>query len=367
MIDEKICGWLMDNADTPIRYRVARELLRDAGQAKRIEGALLEHPVAARWLRDLKPEIPPMNTNCVEHGSFDFCLENAMLKAVRLGLHGGMPRVSDAVRYYVDDMKNAKAPYRDARGQPSQTGRPQFAILTANILSLAGIADEHTRRYMMGSLDEMYNFVKQKIYEIYLDNVEKSRLTSVPKVWKNSRPFIKPELVGEYGFGYPLIYDIVGMHMLYSRDDPAANAKIDDIIAYISTDEFHEKTADGYGILVDGGGAYHSMGWDPKYPGWFDAGQYINEGNMARLLFFAEHIAKYPPARRTGWFTDLLGCLEKYRTDAGTYVFPGGWLKESVGYAVMGFHMSFGENRRGKNWREIESTFYMQLLLQNAA
>jgi len=28
----------------------------------------------------------------------------------------------------------------------------------------------------------------------------------------------------------------------------------------------------------------------------------------------------------------------------------------------MGRHLSFGENRRKKNWREIESTFYMQLL-----
>lgn len=27
MISEKVCDWLMDNADAPIRYRVASELL----------------------------------------------------------------------------------------------------------------------------------------------------------------------------------------------------------------------------------------------------------------------------------------------------------------------------------------------------
>jgi hypothetical protein len=32
----------------------------------------------------------------------------------------------------------------------------------------------------------------------------------------------------------------------------------------------------------------------------------------------------------------------------------------------MGSHLSYGENRRKKNWAEIEATFYMQLLSRDA-
>jgi len=83
------------------------------------------------------------------------------------------------------------------------------------------------------------------------------------------------------------------------------------------------------------------------------------------LLFFAQYIVKYPVAAKSKWYCDLLDYIENYRTDAGTYLFPAGWLKESAGYAVQGHHKSFGENRRKKNWREIESTFCVLLLQQN--
>jgi hypothetical protein len=35
MTNTAICGWLMDNADAPIRYRTARELLNDDQTAKK--------------------------------------------------------------------------------------------------------------------------------------------------------------------------------------------------------------------------------------------------------------------------------------------------------------------------------------------
>ena len=155
------------------------------------------------------------------------------------------------------------------------------------------------------------------------------------------------------------------MFRLYDLKDPAVNQKINDIIDYISTDEFHAKIEDGYGILISGVKKYHGQGWDPKYPGWFDVAGYMENDNVPKLLFYAQNIAKYPSARKTKWFNDLTNYLEKYKTDNGTYLFPKEWLKESQGYAVQGHYISFGENRRKKNWHEIESTFYVQLLCKN--
>jgi len=90
----------------------------------------------------------------------------------------------------------------------------------------------------------------------------------------------------------------------------------------------------------------------------------LNGQYAPKLLFFAQFISKYPTARKTKWFVDLLSYIDKFKTDEDTYIFPSGWLKETQGYAVMGSHLSFGENRRNKKWREIESTFYVQLLRQ---
>ena len=368
MINIKICEWLMDNADAPIRYRVARELLCDEKAAEKIEKELLENREVQYWLSILKPQTPPQHWS-MEHGSFDFCLENALPKIVKLGLHGGFSQLRDALIYYIDKMKRVESlDFYIGKMQniavSYRKGQLFFAVLIANLLSLANINDESTLKFMLGSLDEMYNFTQKKIYDIYLDEEERKKLKNIPKNWRNTDFFIKPELVRKYGFSYPLIYDIVGMHRLYDLKNSEVDNKINEIISYLSTDEFHNKISDGYGILVEEDGRYHGMGWDPKYPGWYGLSQYMNSGNIPKLLFFAENISKYSPATTTKWFNDLLLYLENYKTETGTYLLPSKWLKESVGYAVQGHHLSFGENRRKRNYLEIESTFYVQLLQQ---
>lgn len=354
MADTAVCGWLMDCADVPIRYRVARELLGDTKTAKKLENELLGHPAAGLWLRNLKPQTPPQS-RWMEHGSFDFCLENAILKAVQLGLHGGLPQLTDAAGYSLAKMERAAS---------LETARKDFitAVLTANLLSLAQVEHDAVLRFMLKSLDEMHRFIKQQSFAIYLDAEERGRLTGVPACWKGREHFIRPELVREYGYAYPLLYDIAGMHSLYRLRDPAVDRKIDDIIRFIAADAFHESIEDGYGIVPEGKGKYIAMGWDPKAPGWFGVAGYLQSGSVPKLLFYALHASRYPALRQSRWFGELLRCLGAYRTDAGRYAFPAEWLPEKTGYAVLGSHLSFGENRRKKSWREIESTFFMQLL-----
>ena len=350
MIDNKICDWLMDNADVPIRYRVARELLKDEKYAAKIESELFEHKEVQKWMKLLKPELPvKYSLGYMEHGSFDFCFENALLKLVQLGLHGNFEQITNAVGYY--------------------TSHNKFdGIAMANLFLMANINNEAASKHILGRLDKMYNFTKQGIYDIYISEEEKKKLTGIPKNWKNKN-FIRPELFKD-GYSYPLIYDILGLHRLYNIKNLEIDEKINGVIDYISTDKFHAKIQDGYGILISGRYAsgnpqYHGMGWDPKYPGWFEIQDYMENINAPKLLFFAQNILKYPPAKKTKWFSDLINYLDKYKLDSGNHIFPKDWLKESQGYAVQGHHISFGENRRKKIWLEIESTFYMQLLQQN--
>lgn len=366
MLDTKISEWLLNNADDPIRYRVVRELLKDDIMTESFETKLLQNSCVQIWINNLKPNIPPQHWS-MEHGSFDFCLENALPKIVGLGLHGGLPQVTEALSYYIRKMQNIQnldfyVGKMNNIAVENRKGKNFFPILIANFLSSADVIDNNILKFLLGSLNEMYSFVEKKIYDIYLAEDERKKLKKVPKNWKNTEYFIRPDLIREYGFSFPFIYDIVGLSSLYKLKNHEIDKKIDTIISYIATDEFHNKMSNGYGILVEEDGKYHGMGWDPKFPGWFSVSEYIKTENVPKLLFFALHISKYHIARKTKWFCDLLEYLEKYRTETGTYIFPKEWLKESQGYAVQGHHISFDENRRKKNWCEIESTFYMQLL-----
>jgi len=353
MTDEKLCEWLLACADTPIRCRVLRELLCDEKAAEKLEPELFQNPVVALWLKNLRPQNPQHRS--MAHGSFDFCLENALLKLVRLGLHCGQKPMVEALRFYT------------LKSDGEASGGQEFlAIITANLLSAAGTDDEFCHRFMLDRLDRMCEFAKAANFDIYLDEAGREMLKGVPAIWRNSEHFIAPDILRKYGYSLPFVYDIVGVYTLYALNNPEIDKKIDFLISLIATDEFHRKIADGYGILVGDGKKYHHMGWDPLFPGWFGAAKFMESGNPSKLLFFAENVANYPSAVKTRWFSGLIDYLETYRTPRGTYLFPTSWLREERGYAVLGHHLSFGENRRKRGWSEIESTFFM-LLLKRAA
>ncbi len=355
MIDQKVCEWLVENGDVTTRYRVYNELFCLENEADKLMGELLENEKVVYWLNALKPEIPPQHR--MHHGSFDYNFENAMLKCSQLGLHASFEKVRDAVGYYFEYINN---------NLPYQCTRPSaFLInLSANLLMNAEFQDAVILEFLLTRLDDIYRFVSQKNHDIYICDEERKKLKAVPKNWKNSK-FIKPDITSVHGFCYPLIYDIVGMHKLYQLKNPEVDRKIDEIIGYISNDEFNSKIQNGYGILIFGDKKYYGMGWDPKYPGWFDVRAYMQTIYAPRVLFFAEYFSNYPIAINTKWFGELLAYLEEFKTESGTYIFPAKWLKEQTGYAVGGNHISFGENRKKKNWAEIESTLYMQLLQKN--
>ncbi|MBE0600206.1 MAG: hypothetical protein IH607_00345, partial [Firmicutes bacterium] len=316
----------------------------------------LSHPLAALWLQHLSPHEPAQH-RWMEHGSFDFCLENAALKLVQLGLHGGLPQVRDAVGYYLAKMEHA------AQQMPV---RQDFvsAILTANVLSLLQVESDAVSRFMLQSLEEMADFAVRGDLDIYLSAEERRSLTGIPACWTTQKSFIKPELIRECGYAFPLLYDIVGMHSLYRLGNREVDRQIDTVVRWIAADAFHLAIDDGYGILVTGKRSYLAMGWDPKCPGWCSVTDYIQNKPVPQLLLYALHASRYPAMRQTGWYGDFLKTLEGYRTVGGRYAFPAPWLLEAKGYAVLGRHLSFGENRRKKNWREIESTFYMHFLRQ---
>ncbi|MCL2137567.1 MAG: hypothetical protein FWH40_08665 [Coriobacteriia bacterium] len=366
MLDIKACEWLLEKADAPIRYRVLRELLDEQAEATSIEPELMANPTVQAWLAKLPPQ-SGSDTRFPEHGSFDHLLENALLKSVQLGLHAKIPQVAQAIAFYLQKVENAPpGPSRNKYEGAYGFYDSFIYIMTVNLLAALAPDDRFVLDNLLGCMDSLHGFTSEGSYDIYVDDKERATLKGIPTVWKERR-FIKVELFANAGVCWPLVYDIIGLSTLYALRDPSVDEKVNSIIAYISNDQFHQSIADGYGIIQSPPKKYHSMGWDPKYPGWSDVGGYLHNNNASKLLFYALYIAKYPLARKTRWFADLLSCLSTYKTPDNRYLFPKSWLSEKQGYAVQGKHLSFGEDRSKRNWAEIESTFYMQLLLHQGS
>lgn len=348
LTEKQLIDWLLENAGEIIKYRVAREFLD--GEAnfdqERMQAELLENLDVQLWLKNLKPEIP-FKWNLI-HGSFDWQFENAMLKVIRLGLHAGIPQVDDIVKYYIKYIKMESTKVKNKRELFN-------SIIVAGMLLSAGYRDDIVIDFMGNSLNVLSRFTESKNYDIYVESREDYK--GIPKNWKES-PIIKPQLLKEYGFCYPMVYDLIGLSGMYGLVGSETNGKVDSVIKYIICDDFHNKIMDGYGILVAGEGRYHSMGWDPKLPGYFNVSNY-SRTSPHKLLFFADILSKYPIAVKSRWYIDVITHLEQFKTDIGTYCFPKEYLREKSGYAVQGFHLGLGENRRKKTWCEVESTFIM--------
>jgi len=99
------------------------------------------------------------------------------------------------------------------------------------------------------------------------------------------------------------------------------------------------------------------MGWDCLKP--FNSNRYYANQNFQRLLLYAQ----FPAAVQSKWFSHAVDYMAQFRTPSGTYIFPESFLPESDGNWVLGAHHSLGENRRTRQWVEVESTFYMRKLL----
>ncbi|MDD3243955.1 MAG: hypothetical protein PHD32_09565 [Eubacteriales bacterium] len=95
MPDPSVCEWLLRSADISIRSRTARELLKDEAATKKLEPELLASPGVERCMKNLAL---CQGEHFAVHGSFDYCLENALLKALWLGLHPGIAAKTAAKR-----------------------------------------------------------------------------------------------------------------------------------------------------------------------------------------------------------------------------------------------------------------------------
>ena len=328
--------WLMQNASPVIRYRTLVEIIKSTDEKliQRTKEEVLALPQTQKRLANAA------NLDFARiHGANDTYLENVLPMLEDFGLTIG-------------DVKGLRIP----KNIPDNFPDAQFLdkLIAYPFLLRAGFPYSELLDYAQERIDTIYDFTRHGNYAIYDADENHPRL---PKAFR-TRPVIKPEIASAEAIRLPLIYDMVLLAAAYRHLPPATQAKIDNIVDYV-LDNQYDWLKTGYGILNRSPGKYYSMGWDCIKP--FNSNRYYGNQNMTRLLLYAQ----FPTAVKSKWFSHAVDYFAQFRTGDDTYIFTKGFMGEKNSNWVLGAHNSLGENRRKKNWMEVESTFYMCKLLAN--
>jgi len=329
-------AWLLEVAAPVIRYRVLTEIEKSTDHAL-VRNTLAEVLALPQTQKRLNALAAMDYTRT--HGANATHLENILPMLGDFGLFYGM-----------DAFDRANKPLADISPIILEKGYDKHVAYP--FLLRAGFPHGELLAFALERIDTMYDFTRRGDYAIY-DDAE--NYPGVPKAFRN-RPMVKPAIASAEAVRLPLIYDMVMLAAVYNRVPADARAKIDNIVGYVISNEY-DAVKSGYGILCAAPRKYYSMGWDCLKP--FNSNRYYANQQFQRLLLYAQ----FPAAVKTKWFTHAVDYMAQFRTAAGRYIFPASFLPEYDGNWVLGAHHALAENRRKKNWAEIESTFYMRKLL----
>jgi len=330
--------WLLEVASPVIRYRTLVELMRTTDKTL-LQDTLTEMLALPQTQKRLA-SLANLDFNRT-HGANGTYLENVLPMLGDFGLHYGIEPFDRASKKMSELM-----PIISDKGYDKLVAYP--------FLLRAGFHFDGLLDYAIDRIDTIYDFTRHGNYDIYDDAADYPR---VPKSFRN-RPVVKPAIASGEAIRLPLIYDMVMLAAVYARMPAETQVKIDNIMDYVISNDY-DTVKTGYGILCAAPNKYYAMGWDCLKP--FNSNRYYANQNFQRLLLYAQ----FPTAIKTKWFTHAVDYMAQFRTTTGTYIFPKSFLGESDGNWVLGVRNSLAENRRKKNWIEIESTFYMRKLLSH--
>ena len=387
MIDHELVNALFGKSGPVLRYRIATELMdtpQDDAQALRkellcqdeVQENLRYYALGAEQGQKgeyfyTKASRSPEKTSLqsiytkLMHGSDRHMLENAAAKLWSLGVRKGFEEIDKYKDTYIDIMQSDF--YRTGI---MRIGYGINAI--AQFLSLLGYANEpavHT--IMQLRLNQLYDFVKEERYNIYVSAAD---YTGIPSAWRDQKEIIDPELTSysdtQGDPPLPFIYDILGFIGMKQAGLTEENEKkIDAVIKYVLDERYQKNMKEGYDIFRAPTGKYYSCGWSVHLPGFGQGiGRTGNTQNIwtHRLLLRLELLSHFPIILTLPHMADLRDFFERYRGEDGFYRFPKSFIQESkAGYYVLGARMGLNESRKGNDGIMAESTFRMLRMKKN--
>jgi hypothetical protein len=342
--DESMPLWLFDNAGPVIRYRTARELLKEPpADIAILRQELLASPMVRLWLDRLK--------GCTKmHDSGNDRFENIVGKLLEFGLDVECEEFAQLLQPFVSRLD---------RG-PSQKRGMIFmlcATIAASGLARAGMKDPQLNAFMRQRLDDLYKTACGNSYDIYVKGIS---FPDMPADYRDRYQIVKDEFAPGGELRLPYIHDIYMLSaMQRARPDAETAAKIERVVSYILNPDY-QALDPSFGYvreMHEGKVRYHVLGWAAILPGYNSP---LKKGRPPVLLQRLELMCHFPVACRHEWVLRCLEYLDQYAIGAGLWSFPSEYLTEKpVGYWVSGAHMGLEDDRRSPRSIELESTFRM--------
>jgi hypothetical protein len=347
---------------------------------KSLTTELFENDTVRQWLANLKPYatlyaearlglgLGAGGHSSFLHGPTDMNFEVVLPKLAQLGLRAGMPLLDDMTSPWLALLQAEMK--RDIDSLSREKDRflsavyyhYDYRLIIASSLAMAGyLHHEAVQQLLNDRIEAIYAVIQYGNFDIC---EEPGKYSVHPKEW--SKHLLKWELYSDGNIKLPFVHDIFAFSSIYKHSRHELKHKIDAIVEWVLSTE-HQDFLYNFGYIRCPDGRGKSVGFKMDFPGYF--GFDSPEFDPRSLILRCWQMAHFPSAREHPWFQQSIRHLESFATDQGTYIFPNRYLTEtkSTGYWVHGSRMGLGENRRNRQWSEIESTFWMlaiQLAMQ---
>jgi len=325
-----------------INYSIASKfpgLFSDSAR-KKLSSPALEHSTIIYWLSQLHCDQKLTKL----HGSFDNSFENACNKCIQFGLS-----VRDNIFY------QRLVPFHDwllsiplKKVSPINFSYAFYRNLLAFNLFRAGFEDKAILDTIQFRIKQVYQFVIQNRYEIY---VSPDQYPTMPKNFQKQR-LVDPALFEDGMSIFPNIHDLMVFQAYYvNTSSDKEKSMIDRIIQYCVSPQYTTQIDKGYGVMFVPPRTFYGIGWSVHL---------IKQNELLLYSFYQ----LFQAFQNSFSGKNLCQQYDSLQNSDGDYLLPIELLQEKTGYYVSGSHMGMGVNRRKKNWRVIESDYWM-LVSQN--
>ena len=345
-------AWLAEHAGAVIRHALTGDGADAALQNAEVQSwlARLGERAAAERLGDI-------------HGSHDYRMENILGKCAILGLTADIPAFAEKAGFILRLLD--RHIQRDDSAEPLSFGKiyanHDYETVLASYLPMLGYSGHNAvRRVVRKRLDILYNFTKQVRYDIYMDG---SMCKSVPAAWKTR--IVAPSLYTDGNIALPTVHDLILFAGMMNELTPAERDMAENVVAWVLSEECR-KLGGRYGYFYVPGGAYNAKS--------IVRGLHLadlktlapDKGDLVALVYQCFLLSHFAAGRDSEWFVLAMAYLEPFRTEDSRYRFPSHMIAEKRdAYVANGGHMNVGEDRRGKLYREILSTYWMERIRRN--
>jgi hypothetical protein len=344
MDDRDLANWLLDNGGAIIRFRTLVDIIReqDVGAVSKALKEMAESPEVVEWLSLIHHSLALNDVHSERRDAF----ENVVSKLVQLGWRSGLQPFDNKNLFFRVWLSE------NVDKEPTEAYEVFKRTVIASVFARAGYQTvEAVNKHVLSRLKAVYQFAKNPDFsQIYVD---KSKHVNIPSGLKN-HGLVDPQLYPNQQFVLPWIHDLYAFsHLKVVLENDQYRNHVEEILKMVLAPEY-QNLPSSYGLARYGTG-YYVLGWPAHLPGYSQSPQGRQFGEMLLLL---EALAPFRIIKESQWFQNSMKQIEEFRTEEGTYSFPGEWLPErGKGYWIGGEYMAFDARHDRANAIEVESTF----------